>query len=196
MFRILGFGCPSNPEQCLVHAFCFAARPLAHRKCIDLGGFLRCSVRSASTRKARARATTATSASGFVGPYAITPGSSGISASQRPPCSRSNSTLNDSDSGGCGGFGTVAMTTHVHDGYGRGKKPVAENLCTQRIPVNLNFHRWTSPYLCSTCPLPAIVSPIKTTLPVELEARCEDAVAGSTSAEKVMDSAGEYRCNS
>jgi len=37
---------------------------------------------------------------------------------------------------------------------------------------------------------------IKTTLPVELEARCEDAVAGSTSAEKVMDSAGEYRCNS
>ena len=104
---------PSNPKQCLIHSFCLTARPLAHKNCIDLGGFLRCSVRSASTRKARA--TTATSASRLVAPYAITPGSAGMSASHRPSSSCSNSTVNDSDSGGCcGGFGTVAISAELH----------------------------------------------------------------------------------
>jgi hypothetical protein len=97
--RCFHFRCPSDSKQCLINAFCFAARPLTHKKVIDLGGFLRCSVRSASTR--RARATAATSASRLVAPYAITPGRSEISASQRPSSSCSKSTLNDSESGGC-----------------------------------------------------------------------------------------------
>jgi len=130
----LCFRSPSNPKQCLIDAFRFAAGPLAHKKCIDFGGFLRCSVRSASTR--RARATAATSASRCVGPYAITPGSSGISASQRPSSSCSNSTLNDSEdseSGGCGGFGWVAMSAQLHDGYGGGRQ------LSQRIYVLRGF---------------------------------------------------------
>jgi len=140
---------PSDRKQGLVHAFCFAARPVAHKKCIDLGGFLRCSVRSASTRKARA--TAATSASPLVGPYAITPGSSGMSANQRPSSSCSNSTLNDSESGGCPG-GLVAVATSFSKllaGYG-GAVTVAENLSAQRSLVKLNFCPCTSPYLCST----------------------------------------------
>jgi len=95
---------------------------------------LRCSVRSASAR--RARATAATSASRCVGPYAITPGSSGISANQCPSSSCSNSTVNDSEdseSGGCGGFGWVAMSAQLHDGYGGGRQ------LSQRIYVLRGF---------------------------------------------------------
>lgn len=98
---------PPDAEKSLVYELCLSARPIAHRKRIDFGGFRACSVRSAITR--RASAVTATSASCCVSPYAITPGSSRISASQRPSCSCSNSIVKDC-SLPSGEWGTVAIS--------------------------------------------------------------------------------------
>src|ERR1700683_3117338 len=95
---------PADTEQGPVDADCFTARPRVHKKRMDFGDLRICSVRSAMTR--RARAVTFTSASCSVVPYAITPGSSGTSASHRPSVSRSKTMLKDSPSGG---WGTVAM---------------------------------------------------------------------------------------
>lgn len=57
---------PADAEQGPVYADCFAARPRTHKKRMDFGDFLICSVRSAMTR--RARAVTFTSASCSVVP--------------------------------------------------------------------------------------------------------------------------------
>src|SRR5438477_4774608 len=76
---------PADAQKGSVHAGCFTARPRAHTKRIDLGGFLTRSIRSASTRKASA--VTFTSASCLVLPYAITPRKSGTSANHRPSAS-------------------------------------------------------------------------------------------------------------
>lgn len=57
---------PADPQKGFIHPACFTARPVAHEKRIDFGGFLTCSVRSAMTRKANA--VTSTSASSFVFP--------------------------------------------------------------------------------------------------------------------------------
>lgn len=104
---LLRFWSPANAQEGSVHTGCFTARPRAHTKRIDLGGFLTRSIRSASTRKASA--VTFTSASCLVLPYVITPGKSGTSANHRPSASCSNSIRNDSESGGCG---RVAIDTH------------------------------------------------------------------------------------
>jgi hypothetical protein len=98
---------PSNFQERLVDTACFAARPVAHENRIDLGGLLTCSVLSAMTRNASA--VTATSASCRVAPYAITPGSSGTSASHLPSFSFSNVMLKSSGKSGC--FGTVAISS-------------------------------------------------------------------------------------
>jgi hypothetical protein len=74
-------------------SMCFAAWPLAHTKAKDnVRGAEPCfSMRSASTRSAIA--SVRANASSRVLPYDMTPGSSGISAIERPSSSRSNSTV-------------------------------------------------------------------------------------------------------
>src|SRR5579884_342541 len=96
--------CPADFQQGFQHLPRFTTWPVAHRKWMDFGGFLVSSVRSARTRSASA--VTLTFASSCVFPYAITPGSDGMSANQRPSSSLSNSISKDSPSG-C--LGTVAI---------------------------------------------------------------------------------------
>jgi len=127
---LLCFRLPADTKKGVVNAVCFTARPVAHRKRIDFGGFLTSSVLSAMTR--RASAVTFTSASAFVFPYAITPGSEEISASHRPSVSCSNSISKDSASGGCG---TVAMTKLSKPDGGekpcRGRIMVVQSCCVK-----------------------------------------------------------------
>jgi hypothetical protein len=84
---------PTDSLQSGQHSTCFAAWPLAHTKAKDnVRGAESCfSMRSASTRSAIA--SVRANASSRVLPYDMTPGSSGISAIQRPSSSRSNSTV-------------------------------------------------------------------------------------------------------
>ena len=108
------------------------ARPRIPKKRIDFGDVLICSVRSAMTR--RTRAVTFTSSSCSLVPSAMTPGSSGTSASHRPSLSLSKTMLKGSSSGG---WGTVA----------RGPPAalwrisiVAAIICRSEPGVNLNFY--------------------------------------------------------
>jgi len=139
----LGFWSPADADQRTIHATGFAARPVAHEKRMDLGGFFACSVRSARTRKANA--VTATSASRRVSPYTITPGSSGISASHRPSVSCSKTMLRDSvaESGGCGAVAIVRIIgQHQAEVNFRGsnsaatpnpRRPIASQVCVAAL---------------------------------------------------------------
>lgn len=135
----LRFRLPADTEQCSINANGFTAWPRAHENRIDLGGFLACSVRSAMTRSARA--VTATSASFLDFPYAITPGSSGTSANQRPSVSCSKRMVNCSPpSGGCG---RVAMRSapEVQD------CEVGRIMLSPRANVNVNAAEWQTQVL-------------------------------------------------
>jgi hypothetical protein len=118
---------PPDTKQGPVNTDCLTARPRSHKKRMDFGDFLICSVRSAITR--RARAVTFTSASCSVVPYAITPGSSGTSASHRPSFSRSKIMLKDSPSGGCGNV-AISISTPLRQG-----RIVAESICRSELKV-------------------------------------------------------------
>lgn len=89
----LGFDRISDSQKCTKYLGRFGARPLAHCQAasietvtVSVGSFC-CSMRSARTRRASACADALASFS--VAPYAITPGTSAISAIQRPSASRS-----------------------------------------------------------------------------------------------------------
>jgi len=87
---------PTFSEKCPLHCFCLGTRPLAQaemvRMLIDSGMSLDFSTSSAIAYSARAYAFAL--ASSADDPYAMAPGTSGISAIQRPSASRSTSKLN------------------------------------------------------------------------------------------------------
>src|SRR5271163_4912203 len=87
---------PTFSEKCRLHCFCLGTRPLAQaemvRMLIDSGMSLDFSTSSAIAYSARAYAFAL--ASSADDPYAIAPGTSGISAIHRPSVSLSTSKLN------------------------------------------------------------------------------------------------------
>jgi hypothetical protein len=143
--RPLWFRFPANSEERLIDAICLGAWPIAHKNWIDFGGFLTCSVRSAITR--RASAVTAISASFFVFPYAMTPGSSGTSANHRPSVSCSKSMRKDSlPSGGCG---TVAITllSRLEELDSRSQRIISrQRAMCQFICMLFNENKWQQRY--------------------------------------------------
>src|SRR5208282_4395610 len=92
----LGDHGPTFPEECAHHCFCLGTRPLPQaetvRILIDSGMSLDFSTSSAIAYSANAYAFAFASPSDD--PYAMAPGTSGISAIQRPSVSRSTSKLN------------------------------------------------------------------------------------------------------
>src|SRR5579863_5821008 len=110
---------PSLAKQGFVHSTRFSARPDAHAiarvKLIDEGGSSsQCSTLSATARNAIAYAFTI--ASCLSPPYAIAPGTSGISAIHRPSFSRSISMLNRKSwlPIPCGGLRSVITHIRCH----------------------------------------------------------------------------------
>jgi hypothetical protein len=97
MGTTLRYYVPTYPEKCLTYDIGPSAGPITHAmartRLIVLGGSsLDCSTSSATERNAIAYAVAIASCG--VAPYAIAPGTSGISAIQRPSVSRSVCMLN------------------------------------------------------------------------------------------------------
>jgi hypothetical protein len=92
-FAISRFGRPADTKECAIYFSCLRTGPVAQRARARemlnsmVGDDLARSIRSARTRRAKAR--TERTASCFVLPYTITPGRLGISAIHRPSASRS-----------------------------------------------------------------------------------------------------------